>query len=72
MVGVGRVVTSKSLGGVMVCTLAQNVTDVGSIPALDILFPILITLLPRQWCRDQLCAVWLLNLSSVCIYESVS
>ena len=34
-VGVGRVVTSGSLGGVMVCTLVWNARDVGSTPALD-------------------------------------
>ena len=39
-VGVGRVVTSGSLGGVMVCTLTQIVRDVDSIPALGAIFPI--------------------------------
>ena len=34
-VGVDKVVTSGSLGGVMVGRLTQNASDVGSIPALD-------------------------------------
>ena len=42
-VGVGRVVTPGSLGGVMVGMLAQNVRDVGSIPVLGMIFPIFIT-----------------------------
>ena len=33
-------VTSESLGGVIVGTLARNVRAVGSIPALGTLFPI--------------------------------
>ena len=40
-VGVGTVVTSGILGGVMVSTLAQNARDVGSIPILSAIFPIL-------------------------------
>ena len=36
----GRVLTTESLGGVMVSTLAQNARDVGSIPDLGALFPI--------------------------------
>ena len=42
-VGMGRVVTSGSLVGVMVSTLAWNARDVGYIPTLDAIFPILIT-----------------------------
>ena len=38
-VGVGRVVTPGSLGGVMISTQAQNARDVGSIPTI---FPIVI------------------------------
>ena len=41
--GVSSMVTSGSLGGVMVNTLAHNVRDVGTIPALGIIFPIFIT-----------------------------
>ena len=39
----GRVVTSGSLGGLMVSTLALNARDVGSIPARGALFLIFIT-----------------------------
>ena len=42
-IGVGRVVTSGSLGGVMVNTLVRNARDGGSIPALGTQFPISIT-----------------------------
>ena len=42
-VGMGRVVTSGSLGGVMFRTLAQNARDVGLIPTLGAIFPIFIT-----------------------------
>ena len=35
----GMVVTSGSLWGVMISTLAWNVKDVGSIPALGTMFP---------------------------------
>ena len=41
--GVGMVLTSGSLGGVIVSTLARNARDVGSIPALGTIFPIFIT-----------------------------
>ena len=41
--GIGKVVTSGSLGDVMVSTLAQNARGVGSIPALGTIFPIFIT-----------------------------
>ena len=37
-VGIGRVVTSGSLGGVMVSTLARSARDVSSAPKQDILF----------------------------------
>ena len=42
-VGVGSMVTSGSLGAVMVSTLAWNARDVGLIPALGTMFPIFIT-----------------------------
>ena len=42
-VGMGIVVKSGSLCGVMVSTLARNASDVGSIPALSTIFPIFIT-----------------------------
>ena len=37
-----KVVTSGSLGDVMVCTLAKNVRDLGANPALSAIFPIFI------------------------------
>ena len=42
-VGAGGAVTSRSLGGVMVSTLACNAKDVGSNPTLSALFPNFIT-----------------------------
>ena len=39
----GSVVTSRSISGEMVITLAQNARDVGSIPTLGATFPTLIT-----------------------------
>ena len=42
-VGLGRVVTSSSLGGVMINTLARHAKDVGSIPTIGAKFPIFIT-----------------------------
>ena len=65
-VAVGRVVTSGSLGGVMVRTLAWNARDVGSIPALGTIFRIFITfttLVALTMILNKLCAVLLLNLS---------
>ena len=41
-VGMGILVTSVSLGGVMVSILARNARYVGSIPAVGTLFPIFI------------------------------
>ena len=41
--GMGTVLTSGSLGGVMISTLAWSGRDVGSINALDTLFPMFIT-----------------------------
>ena len=38
-VGVGRVVESGSLGGVMISTLAEIARDVGLISALELYFP---------------------------------
>ena len=42
-VGTGRVMTSGSLGGVMVSTLAQDARVVGTIPILAVIFPMFIT-----------------------------
>ena len=50
-VDVGTVVTSGSLGGIMVSTLAQNASDVGSIPLLGTIFPIFITPTTLSWSR---------------------
>ena len=44
-VGLGSMVTSVSLGGEMVSTLAQNASDVGLITALGPIFPIFIILM---------------------------
>ena len=41
--GLDRVVTSGSLGGVMISTLGWNTRDMGSIPALGTVFPMFIT-----------------------------
>ena len=49
-IGVGRMVTSGGLHGVMVSTLARNTRDVGSIPALGTTFPIFITPPPTVVC----------------------
>ena len=38
-VGVGRILTSRSLDGVMFSTRAWNARDMGSIPALSAIFP---------------------------------
>ena len=59
-------VTPRSLGGVMISTLGQNVRDVGLIPALGTIFPIFITAMPLGAVTMILCAVWLLNLPCVC------
>ena len=45
-VGVGCVVTSGSLGGVIASTVLENTRDVGSIPNLGRIFPICMTALP--------------------------
>ena len=42
-VGIGRVVTSGSLSGLMVCTLARNPRDMDLISALGAIFSISIT-----------------------------
>ena len=42
-VGVGRVVASGNLGGVMVRSLARNARDVGSIPTVGTIILIFIT-----------------------------
>ena len=39
----GRMVTSESLGGALISTVAQNARDVGSIPTLYTIFPIFFT-----------------------------
>ena len=41
--GMGRVVISWDLDGVMVSTLAWNTRDMGPIPARGVIFPIFIT-----------------------------
>ena len=41
-VGVGSMMRSKRLGGVIVSTLALNARDMSSIPALGTIFPILV------------------------------
>ena len=42
-VGMDKVVTSRSLAGVMVSTMAQNARDMGRITTLGTIFPIFIT-----------------------------
>ena len=57
-------VTSGSLGDVMVSTLALNARDVCSIPTLGTIFPIFVTpttLVAVTRVLYKLCAVWLLN-----------
>ena len=75
-VGMGRVVTSGSLGSVMVSTLAQNVRDVDSIPTLGTLFLLFITHMTlvavTMILSIQLCAVWLLNLPCRCIWMVIA
>ena len=65
-VGVGRMMISGGLGGIVVSTLAQNASDVGSIPALGEIFLIFITsmtLVAVAMILYILNALWLLNLS---------
>ena len=67
-VDVDSVVTSGSLGGVMVSTLAWNASDVDPIPALGAIFPIFITpvtLVAMSMILYKLHAVWSLNLPCV-------
>ena len=67
-VGVGIVVTSGSLGGVMVSTLVWNTRDVASILILGTIFPIFITpmtLVAVIMNLYKLHAVWLLNVPCV-------
>ena len=62
--GVCRVVTSEIIDDVMVSTLTLNTRDVGSIPALDVIFPIFITpmtLVSVTMILYKLRTVWLLN-----------
>ena len=70
-VGVGSTVTSRSLGGKLVSTLARNVRDVGSIPVLSAIFSIFVTpttLVAVTRILYMLCVVCVLNLPCVCIY----
>ena len=66
--GMDRVMTSGSLGGVMVSKQIQNAKDVCSMTSLDTMFPIFIT--PSTLdavIMILLCAVWVLNLPYVCL-----
>ena len=70
-VGTVMVMTTGSLGGVMVSTLVQNAIDVGSIPTLGAVFPIFVS--PHDIgavtrILYKLCTVWLLNLPCVFIH----
>ena len=65
------VVTSQSFDGKVVSTLALDARDIGSIPTLGT-FPTFIpptTVSKFARVRYKLCAVWLLNLSCMCIYK---
>ena len=56
-------------------TLAQNIRDVGSIPALGTLFPVFITpitLVAMARILYKLYAVWLLNLPCVYICKVIA
>ena len=68
-VGMERVVTSGRLGGVMISTHTRNARDVGSIPALGVIFRIF-HYPHNTGCHDHVSvqARWLLNLPCVCIY----
>ena len=69
--GVGVVVTSENLYGVMVRTRTRNAGDVGSNPVLSTVFPIFITpttLVAVTMIPYKLCTVWLLNLPCVYMY----
>ena len=71
----GTMLTSQSLGGVMVNTLAWNTRGVGFIHALGAIFAIFITLTALVAVTRslyKLCAVWLLNEPCVRIGMSVS
>ena len=66
-------VTSGSLGGVMVSDLGRNARDVHSISTLGKLFPIFI--IPTTQVAAamyNLHSVWLLNLLSVCICKAIA
>ena len=70
-VGMSSIVTTGSLVGVMVSTLAQNARGVGLIPALGTIVPIFITpvmLVAMAMILYKLCDVWLLNLPCACVY----
>ena len=63
-------VTTGSLGGLMVSTLSWNTRDVGSVPALGTIFHIVIaltTLIGMTIKLYKLRTVWLLKLPCVCI-----
>ena len=73
--GIGDI---RTLGKPMWCNggvLTQNARDVGSIPALDTIFPISITpttLVAVTMVLYKLCTVWLLNLSCVCLCKAIA
>ena len=70
-VGMLTVVTSVSIAGVLVNTLAQYVRDAGSIPALDTLFHVFIpSTMQAAATMIMLCVVRCVNLLCVCIYIS--
>ena len=52
-IGVRRVLTSGSLGDVMVRILAQNARDVGSFPVFGTIFPIFIHTPSRQYFKSH-------------------
>ena len=74
-VGIGRVVTSGNLGGVMVITLTRNARDMGSIPTLSVLFRILTNLMmlvAMTKIMYKVHSVCLLNLPCVLIYNYIA
>ena len=72
--GVKNVVTSESLGSVMVSTLAQKARDVASISALSDIshFHHAHNTGAVKLILYKLCAAWLSNLPRVCIGESIA
>ena len=63
-VGVGKVVTSRSLGDIMVSTLAWNARDVGCRLNISLFHHPNNTALTRI--LYKLCTVWLLSLPCIC------